>query len=360
MSFNTPASATSNKLRKQKDTESLDTRKLVEYHKSSIFLSDYWKGYWCIYWFLYWYISKNSNLTEEQNTFKSENEKQPDDEVKINEEQKQNNKTLEINEESSQVLANNQLSNNNKNHNISIFALNAGKGNLIFVTRKNLITIVDCGKHMSNINLADAHFKEIFSPGKQVEVVFLTHSHKDHYNLLKELMKEYKSYFTNTKFYLGGSEEDWNDKFIKELKEDKRDKVYFKGRSYNTEELTFLYGVKFKLWGRDEPKRTGKINQNDNSLIITMKCSMGEDQNPLNVLFTGDANLDLYKRLHIDIPVLKDDVEHKQHFEKTLNIIKKTIQEGRKEKKQTNIIENCQKKLQEFFNKFNSNDGNAF
>ena len=136
--------------------------------------------------------------------------------------------------------------------------------------------------------------------------------------------------------------------------------VHFKGRVCDTEELTFLNGIKFILWGR-KLEQTSDLNEA--SLIITMQCNMENDQKPINVLFTGDTYLASFKKHSIYIPDFNHNPENNDlhaffnnfqgKFQNTLNNIGGIIKKGRNAKKiTTNYIEKSQTTLQKFLDDF--------
>lgn len=189
----------------------------------------------------------------------------------------------------------------------------------------------------------------LFRDDPIVEAVFITHPHTDHYSLLHDLHREFKVSFDPTKYFLSGLTEDWTGDIPKKLfKEIGQKSIEFIGHEYPSRDFSFLDDVRFKLWGQSKPEDINDKNQL--SLIISLYF------NNIKILFTGDAEGNVLKRLAIDKPVVDDKLtDQKDEFLKLVDDVSDIISKGRNDRK--NVRTNIDTKVDNFLKKVN--DKNA-
>ncbi|KAH0787538.1 metallo-beta-lactamase superfamily protein [Histomonas meleagridis] len=184
----------------------------------------------------------------------------------------------------------------------------------------------------------------LFTNDFEVEAVFITHSHTDHFSLLSELLKFFPNNFMKTMYYFGGCEENWSGDVSTLLRKKMKcnDRIEFVGREYQSRELILLGDIRFKLWGRSRPEKLQNENQNQNTLVITMFYK------DVKVLFTGDAEGNVLSRLNIDIPILDNNLAHKDDFENLLCFIANNVKTIRNRKLKENVLNLAEEYLKKF------------
>lgn len=182
----------------------------------------------------------------------------------------------------------------------------------------------------------------LFRDDVVVEAVFITHPHTDHYSLLYDLHKEFKTCFGSTKYYLSGVKEDWTGDVPNRLfKEIGQINIEFIGHEYPSRDFTFLDDIRFKLWGQTKPEDLNDKNQL--SLIISMYFKN------VKVLFTGDAEGNVLKRLSIDKPTVDESIKVKRdEFNKLVDDVADIIKKGRSQRRKENIRSDIYSKLDNF------------
>ena len=152
---------------------------------------------------------------------------------------------------------------------------------------------------------SDHVLRLLFRGDPIVEAVFITHPHTDHYSLLYDLHQTFKNSFGTTKYFLAGLAEDWTGDVPKKLfKEIGQTNIEFVGQEYPSRDFTFLDDCRFKLWGQSKPEDLNDKNQL--SLFITLYFKN------VKILFTGDAEGNVLKRLNIDKPQVDDKITDKK------------------------------------------------
>lgn len=172
----------------------------------------------------------------------------------------------------------------------------------------------------------------------EVEYVFVTHSHDDHYNFIDNMIKYFPKSFEKTQYLFGGNETDWKGKTVDKVFDAiGREKIKYTGREYSTMTFNLLNGLEVKVHGQDSPDDADK-DKNQISLFVTI------DINGKRVLFTGDAEGCHLRRLRIEKP---NDADEKTKL--FLDEIEKLIKEKRLSR------ENCTKEVYEKLKEFKDN-----
>lgn len=185
-------------------------------------------------------------------------------------------------------------------------------------------------------------FRILFRGKPRVEAVFITHPHIDHYSLLSKICNQFPGSFSRTKYYIGGPKNEWNIRESKKfLKEIKPKTIEYLEPEYDARYFTFLKDVKFKVLGQSKPKNL--IDKNQFSLIISVYYE------GVRILFTGDAEGEVLKRIKIDKPNVDNMITEKRgEFYSFVNEIESIIKTGRSENAKKNIRHSIYSKLDNF------------
>lgn len=187
-----------------------------------------------------------------------------------------------------------------------LLAFNVGQANFMLLKKGADLCIIDAGGKLEDIErrFLDGFFKE-----NKVKCVFVTHPHSDHFSLFcgpGNLLATYSTSFSDCKFFLSGSEEDWSvfgdrQAFIDTIPKEK---------------LSFLQGYErldlpsspFDLNLLDViPIKSHLSSESTSSEVATSSVSPGKE-NQLSliiqasfagktILFTGDAEGEVFGRL---------------------------------------------------------------
>lgn len=149
--------------------------------------------------------------------------------------------------------------------------------------------------------------------------------------MLSKLCNQFRGSFSRTKYFLGGPKNEWNCRESKKfLKEIKPNRIEYLEPEYDTRYFTFLKDVKFKIFGQSKPQNLNDKNQF--SLIISVYYE------GVRILFTGDAEGEVLKRIKIDKPNVDDVITDKRdEFCTFVNEIESTSEIGRSENTKKNI-----------------------
>lgn len=183
-----------------------------------------------------------------------------------------------------------------KDGSLHIFAFNVGQGNCIFLRQGNELAIIDAGYDTGDprefTKTVWPKITELLGAEVQLKAVFLTHPHKDHYNLIstkKFLLLNYMK-CKGSQAFLGGVQEDWGEKeedcpsTIFQALRDKGCHINFVTTELAKTSLTgIMRDVNFDILLPEVAAVGSEQDQNRNSLIIKVTCH-GQ-----SVLFAGDA-----------------------------------------------------------------------
>lgn len=175
--------------------------------------------------------------------------------------------------------------------NLYVFALDVGQANFIIMRKSKEIVVVDAGlgSKAPDFNFLAPKIKEIFD-GATLSAVFITHPHDDHFNIfLKSSPLFLGSFcnFSNTEFYLGGTDIDWQrtartKEFISQITSGK---CHYSGEGSGS--ITLMGDVSFRLFYL--PRAISGVNK----LSLLIQASYKDK----NVLFTGDSEGDSIDRV---------------------------------------------------------------
>ncbi len=161
-----------------------------------------------------------------------------------------------------------------RTNNTKLVFCDVGQGDAIYLRIKNKIDVlIDAGPAKSVLNCLGRHMPFW---DKRIEIVFLTHHDRDHYQGFFEIIKRYQINNFFTIYYRFDSQT--YKKLERKIKNKKINYQYV----YKNQKLSVLNSDFLLLW---PPKNLKTYDSNDYSLIIFYK----EGKN--KVLFTGDSSL---------------------------------------------------------------------
>lgn len=180
-------------------------------------------------------------------------------------------------------------------------AYNVGEANFIVLKKDNKAVIIDAGAQSYSYyqSIPERRIIEMLND-VTIEAVFLTHPHKDHYNLIFNsngmglIFINYRDFFIGTDFYFGGREDDWKNIISIEIKEQlnsiKPNNLLFVDNQmfYSTK---YLNDVDFTFLAMTAPNNRSKENKLSLLLQVTYKGQI--------ILFPGDAEGDSLSRLFL-------------------------------------------------------------
>lgn len=175
--------------------------------------------------------------------------------------------------------------------NLYVFALDVGQANFIIMRKSKEIVVVDAGlgSKAPHFTCLAPKIKNIFD-GATLSAVFITHPHDDHFNLfLKSSPLFLGSFcnFSNTEFYLGGTDIDWQrtagtKEFISQITSGK---CHYSDKGSVPTKL--MGDVSFRLFYL--PRAISGVNK----LSLLIQASYKDK----NILFTGDSEGDSIDRV---------------------------------------------------------------
>lgn len=194
--------------------------------------------------------------------------------------------------------------------NLYVFAFNVGQANFILLRKGNSAVIVDAGQGKKDklfAKTAKEKASELLSEIQNIEAIFITHPHDDHYSLLLPTSPIGSLFKITdaTALILGGCEDNWTTTGILGLPP--------KSRIFSTDtadwKQNFLGNVEFHIINTRPIEKTSSVNAR--SLILRVNFAGN------GILFTGDAegiNFDKIMPPAID---LKHAIEASKLFRKT-------------------------------------------
>lgn len=174
-----------------------------------------------------------------------------------------------------------------------IYAFNTGQANFIIMRHGNNAYIVDagCNKKSQHVGL-DKELKEKVESivdDLQLQAVFITHPHTDHYNLLNDVLRTFNgTQKQNPAFYLGG----YLKHYPQDLSINSGKTVYVS--PLQSVEVPGIDGLSFKIIPSSVQQKTSDKNTYSYMLLVTYK--------ERNILFGGDyilkaQNIEQVKKL---------------------------------------------------------------
>ena len=193
--------------------------------------------------------------------------------------------------------------------NLYIFAFNVGQANFILLRKGNSAVIVDAGQGKKDelfTETAKDKASKLLSEIQNIEAIFITHPHDDHYSLLLPTSPIGRLFKITdaTVLILGGSKNDWTGTGILELPP--------KSQIFSTDmsnwKQSFLGNAEFRIINSRPITKSSSVNAK--SLILHVNFARN------GILFTGDAegiNFDKIMPPAID---LKHAIETSKLFRK--------------------------------------------
>ncbi|MCX7956123.1 MAG: hypothetical protein N2593_03435 [Patescibacteria group bacterium] len=185
---------------------------------------------------------------------------------------------------------------NNLNKNTKIVFCNVGQGDGTYMRIENKIDVlIDAGPDKSILSCLGKH---IPFWDKQIEIAFLSHPNKDHYQGFYYINERYKiiNFITTESLFVNKKYKELINQLIKNETKIYR---YFKNQKININKNIYFY----LYW----PEKNFTSN-NDNDYSQVMIYS----QKKFNILFTGDVNIKILNKL----------IKNKDFIKNRINILK--------------------------------------
>lgn len=165
-----------------------------------------------------------------------------------------------------------------------VYYFNVGQGEMSYISYKGKKIIVDMGSMSDNLafNVISNYFQK--ENIQKVDIVVISHMHKDHVNGIKDFLSKYK---VGQVIYAKPTEE--NDEYRAILKVIKQKNI--ETRLVKRGDFFELEDIQIKIMSPEEMKRGGKGSLNDNSIVCKIKV------NETNLLYTGDITKTIEKGL---------------------------------------------------------------